>query len=98
MILDIKYSPEKFESNKDAKCLIHCIFETIKLFNGNKVDATGALEFAKDAPIEYREYFQTSINKCKTAADGIEDKCEAAFLVHKCFGPPLFLKGSVKKN
>lgn len=89
-------SSEKFEKNTDAKCFTHCVFEEINLFKGNKFDAESVVKLRDEGPIELRDFFKSGLERCKTISEGIEDKCEAGFAVHKCFGPPLALKNAHK--
>lgn len=92
LIPDIKMTPEKFLSNTNVKCFVHCAFEAKHFFNGNKFDYDGMMKFANDAPSEIGDFIKSSSERCRGATDGIDDKCEAAYALHMCYGLPNQLK------
>lgn len=92
LIPEIKKADNTFDKNNDVKCFIHCILEEKKLFNGNKYDSEVADKLVEDAPAEIKEFSKTALAKCKNSSAGIEDKCEAAYVHHKCVGIPPGLK------
>ncbi|XP_037931869.1 general odorant-binding protein 19a-like, partial [Teleopsis dalmanni] len=76
----------------DTKCYINCIMEMMQTIKKGKFLYDGALKQVDILlPEDYKDEYRTGITACKTAAVGVKNHCEAAYILLNC------LRGKITK-
>lgn len=87
--------------SRDIKCYTHCILDAMHNFKNGKFDFEFSMMTAEVAPFGIREFIKKALVRCRYISDGIEDRCEAAYLLSKCVyadGPQSLWRRTVNWN
>nr|AID61296.1 odorant binding protein [Calliphora stygia] len=72
-------------NEKDPKCYVNCILEMMQTMKKGKFLYEGSLKQVEILmPDHFKEEYRTGLAKCKDAAVGIKNNCDAAYAIFTC--------------
>ncbi|XP_058060017.1 general odorant-binding protein 72-like [Anopheles bellator] len=74
-----------FPDDTEFKCYIGCLMDLTNTSKNGKFSYEAAIRQINVLPSEYKEPFRHGVEICRNAANGIDDKCEIAYALLKCF-------------